>query len=138
MLDMSIKLHTKTKIEEMRDTKQTMLAMSIEMKDLRSIAAEAINLHDDFGNDIIDMHYDLASVIPELSRLADLVKHRVDNQNFVLQCMFYSLDEQFLLLCDLANTLEEASDPTCPYPFTLRLAHRPRGQGARPHGRQHY
>ena len=110
MLDMSIKLHTKTKIEEMRDTKQTMLAMSIEMKDLRSIAAEAINLHDDFGNDIIDMHYDLASVIPELSRLADLVKHRVDNQNFVLQCMFYSLDEQFLLLCDLANTLEEASD----------------------------
>ena len=39
--------------------------------------------------------------------------------------MYYSLDEQFMLLCDLANILEETIDPTSPYPFTLRLAHRP-------------
>ena len=33
--------------------------------------------------------------------------------------LFYSLDESFLLLCDMANVLEEAVDPTSPYPFTL-------------------
>ena len=122
----------------MAEMKAAMYDMLRDMKDLHKIAEEAINVHDDLGNDVIDTHYELATVIPELSRLAQLVKHRVDEQNFILQCVFYSMDEQFLLLCDLANIIEEVIDPTCPYPFTLRLAHRPRGEGPRPRNRRCY
>ena len=123
---------------DMAEMKAAMYDMLRDMKDLHKIAEEAINVHDDLGNDVIDTHYELATVIPELSRLAQLVKHRVDEQNFILQCVFYSMDEQFLLLCDLANIIEEVIDPTCPYPFTLRLAHRPRGEGPRPRNRRCY
>ena len=123
---------------EIMEIKAATLDMLTDMKDLRKVAMEAINIHDDLGNDVIDTHYELATVIPELSRLSQLVKHRVDDQNFIMQCMFYSSDEQFLLLCDLANILEEAIDPQCPYPFTLSLAHRPRGQGPRPQNRRYY
>ena len=123
---------------DMAEMKAAMYDMLRDMKTLHKIAEEAINVHDDIGNEVIDTHYELATVIPELSRLSQLTKHRVDDQNFILQCGFYSLDEQFLLLCDLANIVEEAIDPTCPYPFTLRLAHRPRGQGPRPRNRQYY
>lgn len=123
---------------DMAEMKAAMYDMLRDMKTLHKIAEEAINVHDDIGNEVIDTHYELATVIPELSRLSQLIKHRVDDQNFILQCVFYSLDEQFLLLCDLANIIEEAIDPTCPYPFTLRLAHRPRGQGPRPRNRQYY
>ena len=123
---------------DMAEMKAAMYDMLRDMKTLHKIAKEAINVHDDIGNEVIDTHYELATVIPELSRLSQLIKHRVDDQNFILQCVFYSLDEQFLLLCDLANIIEEAIDPTCPYPFTLRLAHRPRGQGPRPRNRQYY
>ena len=123
---------------DMAEMKAAMYDMLRDMKTLHKIAEEAINVHDDIGNEVIDTHYELATVIPELSRLSQLTKHRVDDQNFILQCVFYSLDEQFLLLCDLANIVEEAIDPTCPYPFTLRLAHRPRGQGPRPRNRQYY
>ena len=123
---------------DMAEMKAAMYDMLRDMKTLHKIAEEAINVHDDIGNEVIDTHYELATVIPELSRLSQLTKHRVDDQNFILQCVFYSLDEQFLLLCDLANIIEEAIDPTCPYPFTLRLAHRPRGQGPRPRNRQYY
>lgn len=123
---------------DMAEMKAAMYDMLRDMKTLHKIAEEAINVHDDIGNEVIDTHYELATVIPELSRLSQLIKHRVDDQNFILQCVFYSLDEQFLLLCDLANIVEEAIDPTCPYPFTLRLAHRPRGQGPRPRNRQYY
>ena len=123
---------------DMAEMKAAMYDMLRDMKALHKIAEEAINVHDDIGNEVIDTHYELATVIPELSRLSQLIKHRVDDQNFILQCVFYSLDEQFLLLCDLANIVEEAIDPTCPYPFTLRLAHRPRGQGPRPRNRQYY
>eukprot|EP00439_Symbiodinium_sp_Y106_P036175 s1912_g4.t1 len=93
---------------DMAEMKAAMYDMLRDMKDLHKIAEEAINVHDDLGNDVIDTHYELATVIPELSRLAQLVKHRVDEQNFILQCVFYSMDEQFLLLCDLANIIEEA------------------------------
>ena len=123
---------------DMAEMKAAMYDMLRDMKDLRKVAEEAISVHDDIGNEVIDTHYELATVIPELSRLSQLVKHRVDEQNFILQCMFYSLDEQFLLLCDLANIKEEVIDPTCPYPFTLRLAHMPRGQGPRPRNRSYY
>ena len=123
---------------DMAEMKAAMYDMLRDMKTLHKIAEEAINVHDDIGNEVIGTHYELATVIPELSRLSQLIKHRVDDQNFILQCVFYSLDEQFLLLCDLANIIEEAIDPTCPYPFTLRLAHRPRGQGPRPRNRQYY
>ena len=123
---------------DMAEMKAAMYDMLRDMKTLHKIAEEAINVRDDIGNEVIDTHYELATVIPELSRLSQLIKHRVDDQNFILQCVFYSLDEQFLLLCDLANIIEEAIDPTCPYPFTLRLAHRPRGQGPRPRNRQYY
>ena len=123
---------------DMAEMKAAMYDMLRDMKTLHKIAEEAINVHDDIGNEVIDTHYELATVIPELSRLSQLIKHRVDDQNFILQCVFYSLDEQFLLLCDLANIIEEAIDPTCPYPFTLRLAHRPGGQGPRPRNRQYY
>ena len=123
---------------DMAEMKAAMYDMLRDMKTLHKIAEEAINVHDDIGNEVIDTHYELATVIAELSRLSQLIKHRVDDQNFILQCVFYSLDEQFLLLCDLANIVEEAIDPTCPYPFTLRLAHRPRGQGPRPRNRQYY
>ena len=123
---------------DMAEMKAAMYDMLRDMKTLHKIAEEAINVHDDIGNEVIDTHYELATVIAELSRLSQLIKHRVDDQNFILQCVFYSLDEQFLLLCDLANIIEEAIDPTCPYPFTLRLAHRPRGQGPRPRNRQYY
>ena len=123
---------------DMAEMKAAMYDMLRDMKTLHKIAEEAINVHDDIGNEVIGTHYELATVIPELSRLSQLIKHRVDDQNFILQCVFYSLDEQFLLLCDLANIVEEAIDPTCPYPFTLRLAHRPRGQGPRPRNRQYY
>ena len=123
---------------DMAEMKAAMYDMLRDMKTLHKIAEQAINVHDDIGNEVIGTHYELATVIPELSRLSQLIKHRVDDQNFILQCVFYSLDEQFLLLCDLANIVEEAIDPTCPYPFTLRLAHRPRGQGPRPRNRQYY
>ena len=123
---------------DMAEMKAAMYDMVRDMKTLHKIAEEAINVHDDIGNEVIDTHYELATVIPEFSRLSQLSKHRVDEQNFILQRVFYSLDEQFLLLCDLANIIEEAIDPTCPYPFTLRLAHRPRGQGPRPRNRQYY
>ena len=123
---------------DMAEMKAAMYDMLRDMKDLRKIAEEAINIHDDLGNDVIDTHYELTTVIPELSRLSQLVKHRVDEQNFIFQCVFFPMDEQFLLLCDLANIIEEAIDPTCPYPFTLRLAHRPRGEGPRPRKRRFY
>ena len=75
-------------------------------------------------SDLADIHDMLTQSVSRLDRLASLTKHRLDNQNHNLRCMYYSLDEQFLLLCDLVNIVEKAIDPTSPYPFTLRLTHR--------------
>ena len=120
------------------DIKEFMECLQTEFRDIKATAVEAIELPNNVCEVLVDIEGTMKTLAPKLERLVGVVKHRIDNQNSVLQCMYYSLDEQFLLLCDLANILEEAIDPTSPYPFTLRLAHRPRGQGARPRNRQYY
>ena len=120
------------------DIKEFMERLQTEFRDIKATAVEAIELPNNVCEVLVDIEDTMKTLAPKLERLVGVVKHRIDNQNSVLQCMYYSLDEQFLLLCDLANILEEAIDPTSPYPFTLRLAHRPRGQGARPGNRQYY
>ena len=120
------------------DLKEFLESLQTEMRDLKSVATEAIELPNNVCEVLVDVEDSMKTLAPKLERLSSTVKHRIDNQKFVLQCMYYSLDEQFLLLCHLAYILEEAVDPTSPYPFTLRLAHRPRGSGARPRNRQYY
>ena len=101
------------------DIKEFMECLQTEFRDIKATAVEAIELPNNVCEVLVDTEDTMKTLAPKLERLVGVVKHRIDNQNSVLQCMYYSLDEQFLLLCDLANILEEAIDPTSPYPFTL-------------------
>ena len=112
--------------------------MADDMREVRNLVQEHVDAPVNIMEHLIDIHADLKANVGKWHRLTRLTKHRLDNQNFILQCLFYSMDEPFLLLCDMSNILEEAIDPTSPYPFTLRLANRPRGRGARPLDRAYY
>ena len=123
---------------EMGDLREYMEKIHTDVRDLHMVATSAIEQPNNVCEVLVDIEDSMKTLAPKLERLVQVVRHRIDNQNYVTQCMYYSLDEQFLLLCDLANIKEEVIDPTCPYPFTLRLAHMPRGQGPRPRNRSYY
>ena len=83
------------------DIREFMEHLQTEFRDIKATAVEAIELPNNVCEVLVDIEDTMKTLAPKLERLVGVVKHRIDNQNSVLQCMYYSLDEQFLLLCDL-------------------------------------
>ena len=72
-----------------------MECLQTEFRDIKATAVEAIELPNNVCEVLVDIEDTMKTLAPKLERLVGVVKHRIDNQNSVLQCMYYSLDEHF-------------------------------------------